>query len=107
MLRRILFLAMVVALAPGCTTIKGWFGSKQGKVNQPTELTKLASPISVKRLWSVNLGDGEDRRWLRQHPTIDGNRVYAVNDNGEVLAIDAVSGKAIWTANAIEVPSKH
>lgn len=107
MLRRILFLAMVVALAPGCTTLKGWFGSKEGKVNQPTELTKIAAPISVQRLWSVNLGDGEDRLWLRQHPTIDGNRVYAVNDNGEVLAIDAVSGKAIWTANGIEVPSKH
>ena len=107
MLRRILFLAMIVAFAPGCTTVKGWFGSSsKSKVNQPTELTKLAAPISVRQLWSVNLGDGEGRRWFRQHPTLDGNRIYAVNDDGEVLAIDAGSGKQIWAANAVNVEAR-
>lgn len=107
MLRRTLFLAMVVALAPGCTTVKGWLGgSSKTKVNQPTELTKLAAPISVRKLWSVSLGDGEGRRWLRQRPALDGNRIYAVNDDGEVLAIDAASGKKLWTANAVNVEAK-
>lgn len=106
MLRRILFLSVVVALAPGCSTVKDWFGgSNKSKVNQPTELTKLAAPIAVKKLWSYNLGKGEKRLWLRQHPTLDGNRLYAVNDDGEVLAIDAVGGKQIWVANAINVES--
>lgn len=108
MLRRTLFLAMVVALAPGCTTVKGWFGggSSKSKAAEPAELVELASPIAVRQVWSVDLGDGEDRRWLRQHPTLDGNRIFAVNDKGEVLALDSTSGKNIWTANAVEVGAK-
>jgi outer membrane protein assembly factor BamB len=108
MLRRTLFLALVVALAPGCSTVKGWLGgsNSKSKINQPAELTKLAAPIALHKLWTVNLGSGEARLWLRQHPTIDGERVYAVNDDGEVLAIDAASGKTAWTANAVNVEAK-
>jgi len=108
MLRRTLFLAMIVALAPGCSTVKGWFGggSSKSKAAEPAELVELSSPIAVRQVWSVDLGDGEDRRWLRQHPTLDGNRIYAVNDKGEVLALDSASGKNIWTANAVEVGAK-
>ena len=81
MLRRLLLVAALVAVAPGCSTVKGWFGSsKKSKANEPTELTKLASPIGVSKLWDVNLGDGEGRLWLRQRPTLDGNRIYATND---------------------------
>lgn len=104
MLRRTLFLALVVALTPGCSTVKGWLGgANKTKVNQPAELSKLASPISVTRLWSHNLGDGEGRLWLRQRPALDGNRLYAVTGAGEVVAIDAATGKELWTANAVIV----
>ncbi len=107
MLRRTLILALVIAIAPGCSslnTVKGWFGSKGSKAAKPAELTELASPIAVQSLWSVNLGDGEGRRWLRQRPALDGNRLYAVNVDGEVLALDAASGKQLWAANAVEAP---
>ena len=106
MLRRTLFLAMVVALAPGCSTVKDWFGTSKVKPNEPTELAELASSIAVRQLWSVGIGDGESRLWLRQRPTLDGNRLYAVNDNGEVLAIDAATGKQLWVANAVAVGAK-
>jgi len=63
MLRRILFLAMVVAIAPGCSTVKGWFGGKnKSKVDLPAELVAISSPIGVSKLWSVDLGDGEERQ---------------------------------------------
>lgn len=104
MLRRILLVAALIAVAPGCSTIKGWFGgSTKSKANQPTELVKIASPIGVRKIWDVNLGDGERRLWLRQRPTVDGNRVYATNDKGEVLALDAATGKELWVANAVTV----
>ena len=104
MLRRLVFIAALVAVAPGCSTVKGWFGgTSRIKPDQPAELTKLASPIAVKRLWSVGLGDGEGRSWLRQRPTLVGNRIYTTNDEGEVLALDASSGKGIWAANAVSV----
>ena len=104
MLRRFLLVAALIAVAPGCSTIKGWFGaSTKSKANQPTELVKLSSPIGVSKLWDISLGDGEAKLWLRQRPTIDGNRIYATNDKGEVLAINAATGKEIWVANAVSV----
>ena len=104
MLRKFLFVAILIAATPGCSTVKGWFGgSNKSKVNEPTELVKIASPIGVSKLWDVNLGKGEGRLWLRQHPTISGGRVYATNDEGEVLALDAATGKQIWVANAVNV----
>ena len=71
MLRRILFVAILATVAPGCTTVKGWFGgSNKSKANEPTELVDIASPIAVSKLWDVNLGDGEQRLWLRQRPAM-------------------------------------
>lgn len=107
MFRRVLFLCLVVALTPGCSTVKGWIGgASKSKVNQPTELTKLASPIPVKHLWSSSVGGGEARSWLRLHPTLDGNRVYAVDDRGQLLAFDAGTGKRAWVANGVDVPGR-
>lgn len=104
MLRRILFVAILATVAPGCTTVKGWFGgSNKSKANEPTELVDIASPIAVSKLWDVNLGKGERKLWLRQRPAVEGNRVYAVNDTGEVLALDAATGKQVWIANAVTV----
>jgi outer membrane protein assembly factor BamB len=107
MLRRIVLLALALALTPGCTTVKGWFGGKKDKPDQPTELTKLAAPIAVTRLWEINAGDGEGRLWLRLRPTIDGNRLYTVDDEGRVLAIDAATGKKLWTAAVVDVKDKR
>ena len=104
MLRKFVLVAVLVALTPGCSTVKGWFGkSTKSKVNQPTELVKLSSPIGVRKLWDVDLGKGEGRLWLRQRPTIDGGRVYSTNDDGEVVALDAATGKQVWIANAVNV----
>lgn len=107
MLRRIVLLALALALTPGCTTVKGWFGGKKDKPDQPIELTKLAAPIAVTRLWEINAGDGEGRLWLRLRPTIDGNRLYTVDDEGRVLAIDAATGKKLWTAAVVNVEGKR
>lgn len=107
MLPRIVVLALVILLAPGCTTVKGWFGGNKVKPEQPAELTKLANPIAVTRLWSTNLGDGEGRLWLRLHPVLEGNRVFSVNDEGQVVALDAATGKKIWSASVVEVKGKR
>ena len=102
MLRRILILAVVVAIAPGCSTVKNLFGTRSGKGPQPAELTAIASPIAVSRVWSAKLGGGEGRGWLRQHPTLANGRVYATDDRGNLVAFDASSVNELWAANAVE-----
>jgi len=41
-------------------------------------------------------GDGP-----RGTPTVDGNRVYALGGNGDLSAVDARTGKIIWTKNVL------
>lgn len=104
---RIALVALVLAAAPGCTTVKGWFGGNKVKADAPAQLTKMTNAIAVRKLWSTSVGDGEARLWLRSHPVLDGSRLYTITDDGEVLAIDAASGKKIWTAQGVEVKGKR
>src|SRR5688500_18936757 len=108
MLRRVLFLALAIAVLPGCGTvskIKGMFGSNNPSkaLNEPAELVEIVPAVTVNRLWSTGMGEGEGKLWLRMRPTLDGNRLYAVDDDGVLRAIDAGSGDTVWVAQAIEV----
>jgi outer membrane protein assembly factor BamB len=42
-------------------------------------------------------GDGP-----RGTPTVDGNRVYALGGNGDLSALDAATGKLVWTKNILQ-----
>ena len=42
MLPRLLVLSLVLAIAPGCTTVKGWFGGNKVKANEPA--AKASAP---------------------------------------------------------------
>jgi outer membrane protein assembly factor BamB len=109
MLRRVLLIVLLLALAPGCSTlstVKGWFGGGKPKATDPAALTAIANPIAVQRLWSTGIGKGEDRSWLRLHPVLDGDRLYSLSDKGNVLAINAATGKKIWEASAVDVKSE-
>jgi outer membrane protein assembly factor BamB len=60
---------------------------------------------SGKKLWEVpngrrfrnEMGDGP-----RSTPTIDGDRVYAFGGSGELTALDAATGKRIWSVNVVQ-----
>ncbi len=56
------------------------------------------------RLWEVangqrfrnDMGDGP-----RSTPTVDGDRVYAFGGTGELVCLDAASGKKLWSVNVV------
>lgn len=55
-----------------------------------------------KELWTTRMGDLLVNNWgdgPRGTPTVDGNRVYAMDGNGDLICADAGSGKSIWTAS--------
>lgn len=83
----------------GCTTVKGWFGGKKkddGKPNEPAELTDFSASVKVDKIWSANVGKGEDRIGVRQGPAVDDGRVYAAAIKGGVHAYDLQTGKQVW-----------
>lgn len=94
-------LGTVVVLAAalgGCSTVKGWFGGKQGadKAFKPAELTQITAAVTVGKLWSASAGKGEGRIGARQGPSIADGRVYAAAITGGVRAFDLQTGAPVW-----------
>ncbi len=107
MLQRIALICLIAFSLSSCSTVKGWFGgSSKNAASEPAELKKMTNSIKVTRLWSTGVGSGERNLWLRQKPAISGNKIFVVDDNGRVLALDAVSGKTLWESKALEMKSE-
>ncbi|MBF6024795.1 outer membrane protein assembly factor BamB [Lysobacter niastensis] len=97
LLRSSLVLLCAIALG-GCTTVKGWFGSKKddAKPTEPMELTNITPTVKIAKLWSANAGKGEGRMGVRQGPAVADGRVYAAAIEGGVSAFDLQTGKQVW-----------
>lgn len=80
----------------GCSTVKGWFGGKKEKPNEPAELTDFTPSVAVSRIWSAQAGKGEGRTGVRQGPAVADGRVYAAAVEGGVRAFDLQSGAPAW-----------
>ncbi|MBS0461911.1 MAG: outer membrane protein assembly factor BamB [Proteobacteria bacterium] len=96
-------IATAFATLVGCTTIKGWVNKVGGGDNahQPTPLTAITPSIRVQKLWTRSVGKGERLLGLRDHPAIDGNRVYAIEPYGpNILALDLGSGREVWKTHS-------
>ena len=83
-------------LLAGCGTIGGWFGGRGNDALKPAELSSFAATAAPQRLWSVDVGSGEDELGARQAPAVDGGRVFAAALEGGVTALDLQSGQAVW-----------
>ncbi len=90
----VLLLAAVVALG-GCSTVKGLFTGKNAKLLQPAPLVDFTPTAKAERVWSVSVGDGEERLGARQGPAVADGRVYAAGSDG-VGAWDLQTGKQAW-----------
>ncbi|MGN6112273.1 MAG: outer membrane protein assembly factor BamB [Luteimonas sp.] len=91
-----LVLLLSAALAAGgCSTMKGWFSGKNGKLLAPAELTEFTPTAKADRVWAVSAGDGEARVGSRQGPAVADGRVYASGTDG-VGAWDLQTGKQVW-----------
>lgn len=91
-----LLLAATVALG-GCSTVKGWFGSKKkDEPLAPTALVDFTPSVTVARMWTADAGKGEGRLGARQGPAVADGRVYAAAVRGGVHAFDLQTGKEVW-----------
>ncbi len=60
---------------------------------KPTPLETIASPIEVRRVWDVELGDSAGT-FLR--PSVLEHAIYAAAREGRLVRIDPSSGKEVW-----------
>jgi len=70
--------------------------SKDKKIDPPAQLVDFVPRLSVQKLWSESLGGGDQRMRLGLSPAADGERVFAASHKGEVIALDAATGRSQW-----------
>jgi outer membrane protein assembly factor BamB len=77
-------------------TVGGWFSSDDDDPRQPAELQDISESVTAKKLWSTSVGDGQGKGLYKLNPVIVGDTIYAAAADGEVLALNRISGKKIW-----------
>jgi outer membrane protein assembly factor BamB len=77
--------------------------SKEKNVEPPAELVDFKASMTIDRVWSVSTGGGDDHMRLALAPVVEGDVLYAAGDGGDVLAIDAKTGRKIWKVD-VDLP---
>lgn len=95
-MKRVLLVALtsLVALA-GCHSFK------KENVQPPTPLAKDFKPtVQVTRVWTNSVGEGAGESGVRLRPAFADGVLYAASTDGKIAAIDAASGKTLWSKSS-------
>lgn len=87
-------LAAAVLLG-GCSL----FGRDKSTAEPPAELVDFEPTIEIRRLWNARLGGSSEAMRLALRPSSDGMLVYAGSRDGEVRALDAETGRDVWSVD--------
>lgn len=75
--------------------------SKKENIEPPTELMDFTATATVDKLWSTSVGDGAGDSGAGLAPAIAGGRAFFASVDGDIVALDAASGKRLW-GNTLE-----
>lgn len=95
--RHLLALFLMCHLA-ACSTVSGWFESDEDEATAPAELADIEETVNIEELWSVGVGDGQGAGFYRLRPVIRGDTLFVASADGEVAAINRLSGDTLWEA---------
>ncbi len=87
-----LLIPLTIVLLSACSS---------GKDNTypPLPLKDISAEIKPDRLWTNKIGKGTAKQFLRLQPYVDKDTVYAVSNNGKLVASDKQTGKKLWTVD--------
>jgi len=92
--------AVMVALV-GLVALAGCHTAKKENVQPPTPLSKDFKPtVQVTRLWRESVGEGAGDSGVRLRPTVVDGVLYADSADGKLVALDANTGKTIWSKSS-------
>jgi len=96
-LRYLFFAFLVTLVTSGCNSLKGIFNnSSKENITPPKALTEFSPTLQVEKLWSAPIGKGAQMSGVRLRPVYDNGHLYVVSTNGNISAINASTGKALW-----------
>lgn len=81
--------------------LAGCHSFKKENVQPPTPLAKDFKPtVQVTKLWTTSVGDGAGQSGVRLRPAFADGILYACSTDGKIAAIDATSGKTLWSKSS-------
>lgn len=89
-------LLALAVMAAGCS-------SNSKKELPPAELTSFKEEVVLQKQWSRSIGDGQGKTYNMLVPALDGEKIYAADVNGEVVAMNRMNGDVIWKKD-LKVP---
>ena len=91
---------LLITLA-SLVTLAGCHSFKKENVQPPTPLAKDFKPtLQVTRLWRTSVGEGAGVSGARLRPAVVDGVLYADSTDGKLVAIDATSGKTLWSKSS-------
>lgn len=97
-MRRSVMLVALLGLLQGCGWLTEWASGTDNSV-PPTPLVSIANPMPVREVWSTSVGDGADKAFVRLQLAFDQGSLYAASRDGIVMALDAASGRKLWSVD--------
>ncbi len=89
---------LVLLLFSGCSIVNlnpsTWFADEE--VNPPAELRNFDAEVELRRIWSADIGNGQGSDYFELTPVIDGERIFAASQNGNIYGLELESGAVIW-----------
>jgi outer membrane protein assembly factor BamB len=70
--------------------------SRDKTAEPPAELVDINQTLAVKQLWSTSVGGGGEKLRLALGLAQDGDTLFAAARDGEVIALDAATGRTRW-----------
>ncbi|MFQ5995487.1 MAG: outer membrane protein assembly factor BamB [Acidiferrobacterales bacterium] len=78
-------------------------GGGKSNVEPPSPLVKFSPTATVKRLWTVDVGQSETKKLITLSPVLNGGTVYVADPAGRVSAIEAETGRDVWRVKTDEL----
>lgn len=73
------------------------FSKKTGQ--EPMDLEGFKETAKLKEVWSTGVGAGQGVGFTQLTPVIDGEKIYTVDHEGIVSALNRQNGKTLWSKN--------
>ena len=88
---------LALAAVLGASLLVVGCSSSDKKEPQPMALEKIQEEVTLNKVWSRSVGNGQGKLYNRLVPAVYGDQIYVAGADGEVSSIDRHSGKVVWS----------
>jgi len=99
---KVLVSLVLLGFITGCNILnlgQSVFSQGAEDVNSPKPLQKISATVPVSTAWSTKLGSALEGTHTGMRPAFSDGVIYAAGTGGTVKAIEALTGKVLWTQN--------